>query len=396
MQQYEDGLRALRHNYDPANIDRAVDIFQRLLEREPESAAAHAGLARAFWEMGRNPSAGGDQIFIEQAVAVARDAVRLDGYLADARVSLGLTSLLAGRNETARSELETALDLEPTNADAQFGLARLEQVSGNAEAAERHYRRAIELEPAPVYLDALGGLLYAAGRYDEAEATFVASLDLAPDGVYALRNLGVVYFARGQIDEAAVAFQKALKIRPDASLYSNLGTIFFSRGLYPKAAAAFEDALRVDGASNNASFWINLADAYRQIDGKEDAMDRSYRQAIRLLDARVDAAPEDIRLRSLRALARARNGEVDAARRDLRQIDVAGSDLYSLLRIAMVEELVGDRDAALGHLDAALRAGLSVSEVRREPDLLSLRADPRFHHLLLALDAPPSSRSSSS
>lgn len=385
---YEEGMRAVRRPDRPESIDRALEIFQRRLADDPSSAAAHAGLARAYWEKAQSASAGGDPVFLEQAEAVAREAVRLDPYLADGRVSLGLVELLRGHAEAARSELETALELDPTNADAHYGLAKRARSLGRPEEAERHYRRAIELHPSTLYSDALGALLYSKGRYSEAEEVFLASLELAPDDVHALRNLGGLYYAQGRLDEAAARFQEALKIRPNASLYSNLGTLYFSRGLYAKAAAAFESALGTAGASHKAIYWINLADAYRQIPGEEEAARTSYQRAIRLLDEEIDAAPEDVRLLSRRALVRARAGEPREAQADLakvRELGVEG-DVYSLFRVAVAAELCGRRQQALSTLEEALRSGLALSEVRHEPDLLELRADRRFHLLLMGLD----------
>lgn len=384
---HEDAMQAVRRIDRPESIDRALDVFQRRIAREPESAAAHAGLARAYWEKARNVSAGGDPMFLEQAEAVAREAVRLDPYLADARVSLGLVHLTRDRPDEARRELESALELEPGNADAHYGLAKVAETSGQPEEAERRYLRALELRPTTLYSDALGALYYGRGRYAEAEERFLASLAMAPDDVHALRNLGALYYAQGHVDEAAQKFQEALKIQPKASLYSNLGTILFSRGLYPRAAEAFENALTMDGASHQPIYWINLADAYRQMPGKEDDARRSYRRAIRLLDEEIEVSPDNVRLLSRRALARARVGDASGARTDVDRLRGLGAehDVYTLLRRAVAEELTGDRDHALQTLEAALRSGLDAAEVRREPDLLDLRADPRFHHLLMEL-----------
>ena len=384
---HEEAMRAVRRIDRPENIDRAVEIFQRRLAREPDSAAAHAGLARAYWEKARTASAGGDPMFLEQAEGVAREAVRLDPYLADARVSLGLVHLARKRPEEARQELDRALELEPGNADAHYGLGEVADSLDRPAEAEGHYSRALTLAPATLYSDALGSLYYAQGRYEDAEERFLTSLEIAPDDVHALRNLGALYYARGRVDEAAAMFQKALTIQPNASLYSNLGTILFSRGLYPRAAEAFERALAMDGASHKPVYWINLADAYRQMPGREEEAEKSYRQAIRLLDERIEAAPDDVRLLSRRALVRARAGDRQDAAADLarlRELE-AGHNVYSLFRQAVAEELTGERNRALATLEEALRAGLDPAEVRREPDLLELRAEPRFHHLLSEL-----------
>lgn len=385
---YEEAMQSLRRIDRPENIDRAITIFQGLIERDSDSAAAHAGLARAYWEKSRNASAGGDPVFLEQALAVAHEGVRLDAYLADARASLGLVQYAQGRYDEAAAELELALELDPTLADVQYGLGKLAEVLDRPEEAENCYRQATELEPEPLYFDALGSFLYDHGRYDDAEAAFLQSLAIAPDNIHALRNLGSLYYAQGRIDEASAKLQAALKIHPNASLYSNLGTIFFSQGLYSKAAAAFEDALGMDGAANRYIFWLNLGDAYRQIPNKELAAQRSYQRGIQMLDDMIESAPSNVRLLSRRALARIRAGDRGGALQDIALLRQSGSggDLYSLFRLAVAEELCGERENALASLEKALRSGFSLSEARQEPDLQELRIDLRFHHMLVALD----------
>ncbi len=385
---YEEAMRSLRWLDEPGAPDRAITIFRQMIERDPESATAHAGLARATWEKARNASAGGDPIFLDQALAMAQEAVQLNGYLADGRTSLGLILLGIGRYDEAAEHLHRALELEPTHADGHYGLGLLAESRSQLDKAVDHYRRAGELQPTPLYLNALGALLYDLSRYDEAEQAFLDSLAITPGNLHALRNLGAIYHAQGRLEEAAAKLQDALKIRPDASLFSNLGTVLFSRGLYSQAAAAFEDALAMDGASNRFIFWLNLADTYRQLPERSADTERSYRRALQMLDDLIEARPADVRLRSRRALALARAGDLDAAQEDvdfLRRVGTGG-DLYSLFRLAVSEELGGQRDQALTALSEALRSGFSLSDVRLEPDLIDLRADPRFHQLLVDLD----------
>ena len=388
LRRYEEAMGALRRLDEPGAADRAITVFRGMLEHDPESAAAHAGLARAHWEKARGASAGGDKIFLQQALAMAQEAVRLNGYLADGRTSLGLVLSTLGRYDEAAEHLRLAVELEPGQADAHYGLGRLAESVSRLDEAEGHYRRAGELRPIPLYANALGALLYDLGRYDEAEQAFSGTLALAPDNLHALRNLGAIYHAQGRLEEAAAKLQVALKIRPDPSLFSNLGTVLFSRGLYSQAAAAFEDALAMDGASNRFIYWLNLADAYRQLPGRSVDAERSYRGAIRMLDIVIEARPTDVRQRSRRAIALVRAGDPDRAQEDidfLRRTGTGG-DLYSLFRLAVIEELGGERERALAALSEALRSGFSPSEVRYEPDLVDLRADPRYHHLLVDLE----------
>ena len=388
---YEEGMALLRRIDQPKNIQRAIVTFHRMIEENSNSAAAHAGLSRAYWEKSRNAAAGGDPVFLEQALTVAREGVRLDPYLSDARTSLGLVQYAQGNYDAASHELELALELDPAQADALYGLGKVAEAMSNPQEAETRYRQATDLRQEPLFYDAQGSFLYDQGRYDNAEAAFLKSLAIAPDDIYALRNLGSIYFAQDRTDEAASMLQSALKIRPNASLYSNLGTIFFSRGLYSKAAVTFEDALRMDGAANRYIFWLNLADAYRQIPGKEDAARQTYQRALQMLDDMIASAPNNVRLLSRRALGRSRVGDRVGAREDLallRQLGTSG-DLYTLFRMAVAEELCGNREDALASLEQALHSGFSVAEARYEPDLQALRQDLRFHHMLVALEGRP-------
>ena len=384
---FEEGMEAVRRIDRPEETDRALDIFQRLLATNSRSAPAHAGLARAFWEKARNVTAGADPVFYEQAETAAREAVRLDPYLADARVSLGLVELFRGEAEEATRQFEHALELDPTNADAHYGLAKAAERQGEAQVAEEQYRQAIALRPLPLYYDSLGALHYSAGRYPEAEENFQASLELRPDNVYALRNLGAVLYAAGRLDEAASRLQEALKIRPEPSLYTNLGVFFYARGLYARAVEAFEHALELSGASHDSLYWNNLADAYRMVPGREEEARDAYRRTLELLDKAVAAAPEFPRQRSRRALALARSGNCDKAAEDISRVLDSGEhgDVYATFRIAISQELCGDREMALEGLERALRAGLALSEVHWEPDLLALRAAPRFQRLVMDL-----------
>ena len=54
-----------------------------------------------------------------------------------------------------------------------------------------------------------------------------------------------------------------------------------------------------------------------------------------------------------------------------------------LYNAALVYELTNRRDQALLMLDSANKAGYPAEEIRKEPELARLRADPRFARLSL-------------
>ena len=369
--------------YDlPGRLDRAAALFQRLVENDLGSASAHAGLARAYWREWGEKS--GDGMWLDQALAVARHAVELDGNLPAARVSLGLVLLSAGQHDAARTELEKALALDPENADAYRGRGELHQALGQIGQAESDFRRAIELRPADrTFHDLLGTLYFHAGRMKEAEGEYRESIALAPDGVWGLRNLAGVLIAGGRLPEAAVLLQRALQVRPSSTLYGNLGTVYFYQGLYPEAAAAYKKALDFPEGATYHAMWGNLGDAWRQIPHRRNEAPDAFHQASRLLSPEVERDPGNARLRSQLALYQAKAGEGDAARREIAK--TATTEGRSLFRLAIACDVLGDRGRALGYLQQAFQQGFPAAEAAREPDLLELRGDPRYQRLLSSL-----------
>jgi len=377
------GMTHLDRFDKPGRLEQAVAAFEALLANDERSAPAHAGLALVYW---RQYVLGRDPLRLEQAAAVARRAVELDGDLVLGRVALGIVDAESGRYEQAIRGLEAALALEPANARAHGGLARVYEVQGRIDDALAAAARAVELDPGDRALrDQLGMLYFRAARYAEAEAEFRRSVELAPDGAYGYRNLSAVCYMQGRLAEAEAAIRKALAIQPEHSLYSNLGTLLYAQGLYVPAVRAFEQALRL-GGGNYYLYWANLADAHRFTAGHEAAAKEAYGHAIELLRGELAAKPESALLRSRLGLYLAKRGDCGAA---LAEIAAPGErkaeDLY---RTAVAYEVCGERGRALPALAAALRAGFPRREVQEDPELFGLRSDPRYRRLVAELGSP--------
>ncbi len=379
---YQKGLEYLQRYDKQGNLDRAIDTFQRIQARDPSSAAAYAGLAKAYWLQAFSGSR--DPLWLEQALPAAQTAIQLDEHLAVARVTAGLVLADLGRVEEAIQELEQARALEPLNAEAHYAFGRIEESLGNLGEAESFYQQAISLGSENwIYPARLGTLYLRAGRYAEAETMFRRGIELAPDNFFGFRNLGVVYYMQDKLAEAATQFQKALQIQSDPSLYMNLGTIYFAQGLYQQSVSVFEKALAIGTASNNYRSWGNLADAYRWTPDNEYRARDAYLRAIQLLQERLAATPQDATLQSRLALFLAKRGDFEEAQEAIEDASRLSGDASSLVRIGVAHELCGNREQALENIEAALVAGYSLSELRRDPELMDFRRDPEFHRLAM-------------
>jgi serine/threonine-protein kinase len=391
VQLFRNGMIYLDRFDRKGNTDRAIAAFQRALAVDQGSAAAHAGLGRAYW---RKFLVEHDPLFLDQSIAAAQHAVELDEQLAIAWVSLGLGESSRGRYADAIPHFEAARAIEPGNADVWRGLAGVYEAEEKLVDAERAYKEAILKRPGDRELhDLLGVLYHRTGRYKEAEACFRRSIALAPDSIFGYRNLAAAYYSQGRYEEAASQIQKALEIQPLPSLYTNLGTLLFYQGLYSRAVPAFEKALEVSGGAHEYQMWINLGDSYRWTpDGRARALE-AYRQAIRMLRESLTAQPGNVSLRSRLALCLAKLGDEKEALSEIGKLGpIAPVDADTLYNIAVTEEIAGCRDEAIAALGRALDAGYSAETLRREPELVGLRADPRYQLLFREAAAEPKSK----
>ncbi len=383
---YERGLKALERFDKTGNLDLAIDSFQRMRAKNPDSAAAHARLAEAYWRQYASES--WDRSWLDLALPAARRAVELDEHLAASHVSLGLVLSALGQIEEALREFDSANVLDPSAAATFYGVAIIHDSEGQVEEAEIAYRKAIELAPDNrEYHDLLGYLLYRKARYAEAEACFQKSIELAPDGVYGLRNLAAVHHAQGRFAEAAELLQKAIAYEPKPSLYSNLGVYLFYQGLYQESVSAFEKSVSIGSGANNYLLWGNLADAYRRTPGNEEKARDAYMTAIRLLRPEVEAKPADLDLRSRLAGYLAKKGDQADALNEMENIEISQKTNSSVLaRLVTAYEVCGERGVALEALREALRAGVPVESFHKEPELRALRADPDYQKLINAIE----------
>ena len=385
---YEQGQAALRRYDKPGNLDEAIADFRQIIGRVPNHAAAHAALARAYQLKFVGQSK--DRMWLDQALPLAKQAVALDGYLASARVSLGLVYTSLGRLDEATREIEKAIQLEPGNADAQWALGAVYEARTQLDLAEAAYQRAVALRPDRQFYESLGALYLRTGRLAPAIAAFQSSIRLAPDGSLGYSNLGVAYYRQGDLAQAAAQFQKALEIQPQPGVYSNLGSLYFAQGLYSQAAQAFEQALELPGGSNSYLLWGNLGDACRFLPEDGARAREAYSRALQLLADLLRAAPRDVTLLSRRSLYLAKRGDCGLALATGEETNrLAQKDADAQFRIVVADEICGHREPALAMLEKALHNGYPLAEVQRDPDLLALRGDVRYHRLLVRL-APPS------
>jgi tetratricopeptide (TPR) repeat protein len=218
----------------PENIESAVEVFNRALERDSQYALAYAGVGEAYWHRYQQTQ---ESNWVAEALGACDRAVALDAGLSNGHVCLGVVYNGTGKYEQAVEQFRRALDLEPTSDDAYRGLASAYESLGRTKEAEETYHRAITLRPQYWAGHSwLGAFYFRQGRYREAADMFEQVVKLAPDSFRGHSNLGAIYFAQGRYAEAIPMFERSVSIRPTAIAYSNLATAYFLLRRFSEAA----------------------------------------------------------------------------------------------------------------------------------------------------------------
>jgi len=366
--------------YDQAgNIGSSIAAFQRAIQLDPSYAMAYAGLSGAYMRQYRNSS---DQQYLEKARDAAIQALSRNESLDSPHITLGTIAMVTGQTDEGIRQLRAALDRDPVNAEAYRELAAAYVQAGKPAEAEATYNRAIQLRP-NFWLGYFDSATFynSQGRYGEADKALTTAARLTPDNYLVYRNLGGVQMARGKWADAEHSFREAIRLRPGGAVYSNLGTLYIYIGRYADAIPVLEQAVALSGSHEIYSYliWGNLGDAYRGTSGRDASAKAAYAKAVELAETQLAVNPKDATLLSQVAVYEAKMGDFGAAEAGMRlALKLAPADPAILYRSSLVLELSGQRRRSLDALSAALDAGYSLNVVEREPELISLRADPGY------------------
>ena len=162
----------------------------------------------------------------------------------------------AGQALSAAPPLQDAGGAGPVSDAVQRELVALFH-SGDVAEGERQVRVLLQQHPDSAFLwKALGTMLQAQGRKQEALTAKLRSVALCPDDVEALCNLGRTQFDLGDNVAAAQVLHRAVALAPDhAEAHHNLGLALGALGQVTQAHRCFERALEIrpdfaEGLSN--------------------------------------------------------------------------------------------------------------------------------------------------
>jgi tetratricopeptide (TPR) repeat protein len=193
--------------------------------------------------------------------------------------------------------LQTALQLRPDNGDAHNNIAVALRRMGKPYEAMEHYLEAERANARPAEVQHNIGLLLAEEPYlerlgfsnieqqwESAVARFKKSLELKPDYVNALNDLGILCKKMGRLDESVRYYQQAIELDPDLhAAHYNLANVLAAQGEDDAAIAEYRRVLQKEPGHLQAS--INLANLHERR--------REYGDAVAILRVGLRRAPEN-------------------------------------------------------------------------------------------------------
>lgn len=236
------------HQWDEQAMTYSREMFERAIELDPDYAMAWAGLADTlscadFWRDSTGE-------LLARADLASKKALRLAPELSEAHCSRGMVLSLLGRYAESYSAFDRALSLDDTSFDAYYLYARACFAGGEparaaelfARAAAVRYddfqakclegtawqsagdsaraaaaakegvarcRRHLSLHPEDTRAWTLGaGCLFDTGCEAESLEWADRALELAPNDITVLHNVGCSYSRAGKVDRALDIFEK--------------------------------------------------------------------------------------------------------------------------------------------------------------------------------------------
>ncbi len=221
---------------------KAIEYFQKAIDRDPNYALSYVGLAGVYNFLGANSYLDPKETN-GKALKAALKALELDENLAEAHLALANLKENDWQWDEAERGFKSAIELNPNLMSVHAGYAQLLSYTGRHDQAIIEAKLARSLDPVETRaMWNLAQMLYLARRYDEAIEVLKQMLEMKENEVYGYVLLGDIYSTKGMHAEALNAYQKSGINLTNTSDNVYLGRIYARAGKSEKARAILKQA----------------------------------------------------------------------------------------------------------------------------------------------------------
>lgn len=283
---------ALQRSPDPATLQQAIEIYRHALTAKGATPERVYNLALALFrnqeyreslqllskypsDAAENHALAGNSLRalndFPRALLHLREASRREPGSEDYRYDYLLMLLQTGDEQTARTELESALNRFPRSAKLIAIRGMIAYANGQNVEAVESYRKAVSLEPNAADLHAsLGDVYSATGDLQQAAASYAAATRLQPNEAEYHVKEGRNLMKLQRTEDAARAFRRAL-LRDSSEPEANyeLGKLAAAESKDAEAIRYLEAAVRSTNVRPEA--YYQLGRVYRRVGRNQDA-----------------------------------------------------------------------------------------------------------------------------
>jgi len=284
-------------------ILKAIAFFNQAIEKDPNYAAALAGLADCYVVAPSHYALLPSEAYPKARVAATR-ALEIDERLSEACASL---AAVKHNYDWAWLEAEAlykkAIEFNPNYATAHQWYGELLYDTGRFDEAIAEMKRAQDLDPLSPIINALMGYVYYLAReYDRAIEELHKTLELYPDFHIAYTHLSRVYTQKNMHEEAIAAAQKARTLSENTRVVAGLGYAYAMAGQDEKALHVLDSMMTLSEkeldlfAGHVAVLYIGLKDTEKAFAWLEKAYEQhDYQLTWAKCEPRFDPVRSDPR-----------------------------------------------------------------------------------------------------
>ncbi|MDX6612325.1 MAG: eukaryotic-like serine/threonine-protein kinase, partial [Blastocatellia bacterium] len=251
-------------------INKAIDEFQRAIDRDPNYALGYVGLADCYLLLEEYAAVLPSET-LPKARAAADHALQIDDSLAEAHTSSASIFQNQWRWVEAEEEFKRAISLNPNYPTAHHWFSFYFRIKGQFDDEMREIKRAQELDPLSPAIGVNVAFVYLL-KNDPSSAIEQCQriIELNPNfpGVHGF--LGFAYLKQRRHQEATSEFQKAVELSGRASGYLNsLGYCYAVTGRRSDALHILKELEEM--YARHEAIGQNLAGVYAALGEKDRA-----------------------------------------------------------------------------------------------------------------------------
>src|SRR5262249_8383219 len=216
-QGYDSYLRGRKY-WAVRDLAHSVPAFENAVQRLPNLAQAHAGLASAYALLSQAPNDAVPQAVAgPKAKAEVQKALALDPANAEAHYVRGNILMYYDWDfPAAEAELFQAIRIDPNNPTAHQWLGQYFTTQNRLAEARAEAQKALDLDPvSPIFTTALAETSYYARDFDDTIVKANLTLEQFPHFLLAEYWLGSAYRDKKMDAEAIQPFRSACSLAPD-------------------------------------------------------------------------------------------------------------------------------------------------------------------------------------